>query len=67
VSPACCCRQWRKTPLKPDRLRRWVRPSGHDDPGRDDLKRAKSADVAVVQENDRFVSPNAPGLQNNDL
>jgi hypothetical protein len=56
-------------PLKPDRLRRWVVPRGHDrdNPGLEDIKRAAAADVAIVQENDSLVSPNAPGLQNDDL
>ena len=56
-------------PLKPDRLRRWVVPRGHDHPnaGLDKIKSAAAADVAIVQENDSLVSPNAPGLQNDDL
>ncbi len=54
-------------PLRPDRLRRWVRPSGHDNPRLNEIKRAAAADVAVVQENDRSVSPNATRLQNDDL
>jgi hypothetical protein len=52
---------------KPDLLRRWVSPTGHDNPRLDEIKRAAAADVETVQENDRFVSPNAPGLQNDDL
>ena len=53
-------------PLKPDRLRRWVSPSGHDKPRLDEIKRAAAADVAVIRENGS-VSPNATGLQNDDL
>jgi hypothetical protein len=56
-------------PLKRDRLRRWVVPRGRDrdNPGLEEIRRAAAADVAVIQENDRFVRPNAPGLQNDDL
>jgi hypothetical protein len=56
-------------PLKPDRLRRWVVPKGHDrdDPGLEEIKTAAAADVAMVQQNDSLVRPNAPGLQNDDL
>jgi hypothetical protein len=56
-------------PLKPDRLRRWVVPRvrDHDNPGLDEIKRAAASDVAAVQENDRLVSPNASGPQNDDL
>jgi len=54
--------------LKPDRLRRWVVPRGHgDNPRLDEIKRAAAADDALVRGHDRFVSPNAPGLQNDDL
>jgi hypothetical protein len=52
---------------KPDRLRRWVSPSGHDKTRLDEIKRAAAADVAVIRENHGSVSPNATGLQNNDL
>jgi hypothetical protein len=54
-------------PLKPDRLRRWVSPTGHDKPRLDEIKRAAAADVAVIREHDGSVSPNAAGLQNDDL
>jgi hypothetical protein len=56
-------------PLKPDRLRRWVVPRGHDhdNPRLEEIKRAAAADVAVVQQNDTFARPKAPGLQNDDL
>jgi hypothetical protein len=56
-------------PLKPDRLRRWVVPSGNhrDSPELEEIKRAAASDDAVVRENDSLVSPNAPGLRNDDL
>jgi hypothetical protein len=56
-------------PLKPDRLRRWVIPGGHHHDSRrvDEIKRAAAADDTVVRENDTLVSPNAPGLRNDDL
>jgi hypothetical protein len=56
-------------PLKPDRLRRWVVPSGHhhDSARLDEIKRAAAADDAVVREKDRLVNQNAPGLSNDDL
>jgi hypothetical protein len=57
----------RQHPLKPDRLRRWVSASGHDKPRLDEIKRAAAADVAVIREDDGSVSPNATGLQNDDL
>lgn len=52
---------------KPDRLRRWVTPTGHDDPKLDELKRAAAADVAEIEEQGRNVSPDAPGTQEDDL
>jgi hypothetical protein len=56
-------------PLKPDRLRRWVIPGGHHHDSRepDEIKKATAADDVAVGENDRLVSPNAPGLHNDDL
>ncbi len=54
-------------PLKPDRLRRWVSPRGHANSRLDEIKRAAAADVAAVQENDRFVSQNGPRFRNDDI
>lgn len=56
-----------RSPRKPDWLHRWVSPTGHDHPRLDQIKIDAAADVEVVKENDRLVSPNAPGLYNDDL
>jgi hypothetical protein len=56
-----------RRPRKGDWLSRWVSPVGRDNPRLDEVKRAAAADVEVVRENDALVSPNAPGLRNDDL
>ena len=35
----------------------WLRPSGHDNPRVDELKRAAAADDAVIEEDDKFFDP----------
>lgn len=56
-----------RSPLRPDWLHRWVSPTGRDHPRLDQIKADAAADVEVVRENDRLVSPSAPGLRNDDL
>jgi hypothetical protein len=59
----------RKSADKPDRLRRWVVPSGgNQDPERDEIKRAAAADVAEMEKEDRtYFRPDGPGDQEDDL
>jgi hypothetical protein len=59
----------RKPADKPDRLRRWVMPSGgNKDPGLDETKRAAAADVAEMEKEDRrYFRPDGPGDQEDDL
>jgi hypothetical protein len=45
----------------------WLRPSGHDDPRVDELKRAAAADDAVIEEDDKFFDPYGPGSREDDL
>ena len=45
----------------------WVRPSGHDNPRVDELKRAAAADDAVIEEDDKFFDPEGPGSREDDL
>jgi hypothetical protein len=52
---------------KPDRLRRWVMPTGHDDPELDEIKRAASADVAALEEDDKYFRADGPGKEEDDL
>jgi hypothetical protein len=54
-------------PLNRRRLTRSIRPGGYDDSRLGERKRAAAADVAAVQENDRILSPDTPGRQDNDL
>jgi hypothetical protein len=53
--------------LRPDRLRRWVNPSGIDDPSVHDVQSAASADVALIREDDRVFDPDGPGRQRDEL
>jgi hypothetical protein len=46
---------------RPDRLRRWVNPSGIDDPSVHDSQGAASADVALIREDDELFDPDRPG------
>ena len=48
-------------------LSSWLRPSGHDDPRVDELKRAAAADDARIEEDDKFFEPNRPGARQDDL
>ncbi len=52
---------------KPDRLRRWVNPSGTDDPSVHDIQSAASADVTEMREGDRLFDPDGPGRQPDEL
>ena len=45
----------------------WLRPSGHDDPRVDELKRAAAADDAMIEEDDKFFDPDGPGSREDDL
>ena len=53
--------------LRPDRLRRWVNPSGTDDPSVHDTQSAASADVALIGEDDRLFDPDGPERQPDEL
>ncbi len=48
-------------------LNSWLRPSGHDDPRADEIKRAAAADDARIEEDDKFFDPNGPGSREDDL
>ncbi len=52
---------------RPDRLRRWVNPSGIDDPSVHDVQSAASADVTLMREDDRLFDPDGPGRERDDL
>jgi hypothetical protein len=52
---------------RPDRLRRWVNPSGIDDPSVHDTQSAASADVALMREDGRLFDPDGPGRQPDEL
>jgi hypothetical protein len=45
----------------------WLRPSGHDDPRVDELKRAAAADDALIKEDDKYFDPRGPGSREDDL
>lgn len=45
----------------------WLRPSGHDSPRLDAIKRAAVADDARIEEDDKFFDPNGPGSREDDL
>ena len=45
----------------------WLRPSGHDDPRVDELKRAAAEDDAVIEEDDKYFDPYGPGSREDDL
>ncbi len=53
-------------PLNSRRLTRSVRTGGYDGSRVEKRKRAAAANVAAVQENDWFVSPDTPRRQEND-
>ena len=48
-------------------LNPWLRPSGHDNPRVDELKRAAAADDAVIEKDDKFFDPDGPGSREDDL
>jgi hypothetical protein len=52
---------------EPNWVRRWVMPTGRDDPETDSIKRAAAADVAEVEEDREYFSPDGPGRQEDDL
>ena len=45
----------------------WLRPTGHDNPRVDELKRAAAADDARIEEDDKFFDPQGPGSREDDL
>jgi hypothetical protein len=45
----------------------WLRPTGHDNPRLDEIKRAAVADDARIEEDDKFFDPNGPGSREDDL
>lgn len=47
--------------------RRLTRSGGYEGSRVEERKRAAAANVAAVQEDDRFFSPDTPGRQDNDL
>lgn len=50
-----------------DRLRRWVNPSGIDDPSVHDIQSAATADVTMIREDDGLFDPDGPGNQGGEL
>ncbi len=57
----------RRSANKRDWLRRWVMPTGHDDPKIDAIKRAAAADVAEIEKDNKYFDPDGPGNQQDDL
>jgi hypothetical protein len=49
------------------RVRRWINPSGIDDPSVHDVQSAVSADVAQLHESDSLFDLNGPGDQRDEL
>ena len=45
----------------------WYRPSGHDSPRVDEIKRAAEADDARVETDDKYFDPHGPGRREDDL
>lgn len=45
----------------------WLRPSGHDSPRLDEIKRAAAADDAQIEEDDKFFDRDGPGSREDDL
>ena len=45
----------------------WFRPSGHDRPGVDEIKRAAEADDARIESDDKYFDPYGPGSREDDL
>jgi hypothetical protein len=52
---------------RPDRLRRWINPSGIDDPTVHSAQSAAEADVRQIREDDRLFDPHGPGMQRDEL
>ena len=48
-------------------LRRLVMPAGHDDPRVEEMKRVAAADVAELEEDDRYSDPDGPGHDPDEL
>jgi hypothetical protein len=48
-------------------LRRLVIPTGHEDPEEEEIKRAAAADVAEIEEDDRYFDPDGPGHHPDEL
>lgn len=48
-----------RRPPEQRQLSRWLRTAGDDNPGRENIKEAAAAEVAAVQQNDKFFSPDA--------
>lgn len=45
----------------------WLRPTGHDSPRVDALKRRAAEDDAVIEQDDRYFDPLGPGSREDDL
>jgi uncharacterized membrane protein len=52
---------------RPDRLRRWINPSGIDDPTVHSAQSAAEADVRQIREDERLFDPHGPGMQHDEL
>jgi hypothetical protein len=50
-----------------DWLRRWVNPSGVDDPAVHDVQDAAAEDVREIREDKRLFDPHGPGPQRDEL
>jgi hypothetical protein len=57
----------RGAPLNRRRLTRSNRPGGYDDSRLGERQRAAAADVAAIQEDDRFFAPDMPGREDDGL
>jgi hypothetical protein len=45
----------------------WLRPTGHDSPRLDEIKRAAAADDIRIEEDDKFFDREGPGSREDDL
>jgi hypothetical protein len=50
-----------------DRLRRWVNPSGVDNPFVHDVQSAAAADVSLIREDAALFDPDGPGSQRDEF
>jgi hypothetical protein len=54
-------------PFHPRRMVSLVRDRGTESPEQDEVKREAAADVAAVEQDDKYFSPDAPGDDQDEL